>query len=159
MFITLIVGLCLNRFTTCCVLTLGRFSGCNRPSLSFLLAYHADKEGVEDPKVISVGFFEDLRSYFDQKFSHLKRELSDDQLLSSSSLVKKLKTETTLSFKFSGNKKQFEFITETLERVTQSLSFVDSLKSPVDLENSEIHQVSALILKLDDSLITLLQRP
>ena len=40
----------------------------------------SDKEGVEDPKVISVGFFEDLRSYFDKKFSHLKRELSDDQL-------------------------------------------------------------------------------
>ena len=33
-------GLCLNRFTTCCALTLGHFSGCNRPSLSFLLAYH-----------------------------------------------------------------------------------------------------------------------
>ena len=112
----------------------------------------SDKEGVEDPKVISVGSFEDLRSYFDQKFSHLKRELSDDQLKSSSSLVKKLKTETSLSFKFSGNKKQFEFNTETLEHVTQSLSFVDSLKSLVDLENSENHQVSALILKLDDSL-------
>ena len=113
----------------------------------------SDKEGVEDPKVISVGSFEDLRSYFDQKFSHLKRELSDDQLKSSSSLVKKLKTETSLSFKFSGNKKQFEFNTETLEPdVTQSLSFVDSLKSLVDLEDSENHQVSALILKLDDSL-------
>ena len=98
----------------------------------------SDKEGVEDPKVISVGSFEDLRSYFDQKFSHLKRELSDDQLKSSSSLVKKLKTETSLSFKFSGNKKQFEFNTETLEHVTQSLSFVDSLKSLVDLENSLI---------------------
>ena len=94
----------------------------------------SDKEGVEDPKVISVGSFEDLRSYFDKKFSHLKRELSDDQLKSSSSLVKKLKTETSLSFKFSGNKKQFEFNTETLEHVTQSLSFVDSLKSLVDLE-------------------------
>ena len=25
----------------------------------------SDKEGVEDPKVVSVGPFEDLRSYFD----------------------------------------------------------------------------------------------
>ncbi|CAH3172732.1 unnamed protein product, partial [Porites lobata] len=80
---------------------------------------------MEDPKVISVGSFEDLRSYFDLKFSHLKRELSDDQLKLSSSLVKKLKTETSLSFKFSGNKKQFEFNTESLEHVTQSLSFLD----------------------------------
>ena len=39
-----------------------------------------------------------------------------------------------------------------MEHVTQSLSFVDSLKSLVDLENSENHQVSALILKLNDSL-------
>ena len=39
-----------------------------------------------------------------------------------------------------------------MEHITQSLSFVDSLKSLVDLENSENHQVSALIHKLDDSL-------
>ena len=66
--------------------------------------------------------------------------------------MKKLKTEMNLSFKFSGNKKQFEFNTETLEHLTHSLSFVDSLKTLVDLENSENHQVSVLILKLDDSL-------
>ena len=111
----------------------------------------SDKDGEEDPKAISAGTLEDLRSYFDQKFSHLKRELSEDQLKSSSSLVKKLKSESNLTFKFSGNKKQFEFNIETLEHITQSLSFVDSLKSLVDLENPEIHQVSALILKLDDS--------
>ena len=113
----------------------------------FCLLIMSDKEGQEDPKVISVGSSEGLRSYFDQNFSHLKRELSDDQLKSSSSLVKKLKTETSSSFKFSGNKKQFDFNTETLEHFTQSLSSVDSLKSLV-----ENHQGSALILKLDDSL-------
>ena len=112
----------------------------------------SDKDGEEDPKAISARTLEDLRSYFDQKFSHLKRELSEDQLKSSSSLVKKLKSESNLTFKFSGNKKQFEFNIETLEHITQSLSFVDSLKSLVDLENPENHQVSALILKLDDSL-------
>ena len=31
-FITPIVGLCLNRFTSCCALTLGHFSASNRPS-------------------------------------------------------------------------------------------------------------------------------
>ena len=56
----------------------------------------SDKEGEEVPKVTSVGSFEELRSYFDKKISHLKRELSDDQLKSSSSLVKKLKTQTNL---------------------------------------------------------------
>ena len=146
----ILFGLCLNRFFTCCALTLGQFSAFNRPSPSFWLFIMSDKEGEEDPKVI--GSFEDLKPYFDQKFSHLKRELSDNQLKSSSSLVKKLKSETNLTFKFSGNKKQFEFNTETSELTTQSLSFVDSLKSLVDLENSENHEVSALILKLDDSL-------
>ena len=61
--------------------------------------------------------------------------------------MKKLQTETSLSFKFNSNKKQFDFNTETLEHVTQSLSFLDSLKSLVDLENFDNHQVSALILK------------
>ena len=89
--------------------------------LVFWLFIMSDKEGEEDPKVISVGSFEELRSYFDQTLSHLKRELSDDQLKPSSSLVKKLKTQTNLSFKFSGNKKQFEFNTETLKHVTQCL--------------------------------------
>ena len=110
------------------------------------------QDGERDPTAISVGSFEDLRAYFDQKFSHLKRELSDDQLKSSSSLVKKLKSETNLTFKFSANQKQFEFNTETLDHTSRSLSFVDSLKSLVDLEDSEHHQVSALILKPDESL-------
>ena len=67
-------------------------------------------------------------------------------------MVKKLKSQTNLTFKFSGNKKQFEVNTETLEHISQSLSFVDSLKSLVDPENSENQQVTVLILKLDESL-------
>ena len=50
----------------------------------------------------SIGSFEDLRANFDLKFSHLRRELSDDQARPSSSLVKKLKSEANLTFKFSG---------------------------------------------------------
>ena len=88
----------------------------------------------------------------DQKFSHLKRELLDVQAKSSSSLVKKLESETNLTFKSSGNKKQFDFNTETLEYVSQSLAFVQSLKSTVDLEDSDSQEVSVLILKLDESL-------
>ena len=59
--------------------------------------------------------------------SHLKRELLDDQAKFSSSLVKKLTSETNLSFKFSGNKKQFEFNTQTLEYFSQIFAFVQSL--------------------------------
>ena len=56
--------------------------------LVFCLLIMSDKEGEEDLKVISVGSFEDLRSSFDKKIAHLKRELSDDQLKSPSSMVK-----------------------------------------------------------------------
>ena len=96
--------------------------------------------------------FDDLSAYFDQTFSHLKGEFSDDQARSSPSLVKKLKSETNLTFKFSGKKKQFEFNTETLEYVSQSLAFVQSLKSIVDLEHTDNQEFSALILKLDEAL-------
>ena len=96
--------------------------------------------------------FDDLGAYFDQKFSHLKGEFSDDQARSSLSLVKKLKSETNLTFKFSGKKKQFEFNTETLEYVSQSLAVGQSLKSIVDLEHSDNQEFSALILKLDEAL-------
>ena len=95
--------------------------------------------------------FDDLGADFDQKFSHLKGEFSDDQARSSPSLVKKLKSETNLTFKFIGKKKQFEFNTETLEYVSQSLAFVQSLKSIVDLEHLDNQEFSALILKLDEA--------
>ena len=51
-----------------------------------------DGEVSEDSSTGFVGTFDDLRAY--RKFSHLKRELSDDQAESSFSLVKKLKSET-----------------------------------------------------------------
>ena len=46
----------------------------------------------EDVDAGSIGSFGDLRAYFDQRFSNLKRELLNDQTKSSSSLVKKLKS-------------------------------------------------------------------
>ena len=111
-----------------------------------------DGNSTEPSSAVTEGSFLDLKSYFHQKFSYLKRELSDDQAKSSSSLAKKLKSETNLNFKFNGNKKQFDFNTETLEHVSQGLSFVQSLKYLVDLEDPDNQEVSALILKLDDSL-------
>jgi hypothetical protein len=96
-----------------------------RPSLSYVLLIIMPKAGEfsENSNVVSVGSFDDLGAYFDQKFSHLKRELSDDQVKSSSSLVKKLKSETNLTFKFSGNKKQFEFNTETSNTFLRVFNF------------------------------------
>ena len=70
-----------------------------------------DGEVSEDADAGSIGSFEDLRAYFDQK-------------LSTKSLVKELESETNVTFKFSGNRKQFELNTETFEYVCQSLVFV-----------------------------------
>ena len=108
-------------------------------------------EHPEKPNIISLDTFDDIKAYFDQKFSHLKCKLSNDQVKSSSSLAKKLKSEMNSTFKFSGNKKQLELNMETLEHISQSFSFVHSLKSLVDLEHSNNQEVSALILKLDES--------
>ena len=109
-------------------------------------------EHPEKPNIISLDTFDDIIAYFDEKFSHLKHKLSNDQVKSSSSLAKKLKSEMNLTFKFSGNKKQFELNMETLEHISQSFSFVHSLKSLIDLEHSNNQEVSALIFKLDESL-------
>ena len=120
-----------------------------RPYLVFIISNDGNST---EPSAVTEGSFLDLKSYFHQTFSYLKRELSDDQVKSSFSLAKKLKSETNLNFKFNGNKKQFDFNTETLEHVSQGLSFVQSLKSLVDLEDPDNQEISALILKLDDSL-------
>ena len=101
----------------CSALTLGLFSAFNRSSLSFCSYIMSDKEGEVDPKLISGGSFDDLRAYFDQKFSHLKRELSDDQVKSSSSLVKKLKSETTLTLSLAGIRSNLSSTTRPWNRL------------------------------------------
>ena len=57
-----------------------------------------DGEASEDNNSASIGSFEDLRAYFAQKFSHLKRELLNDQAKFSSSLVKNRRKGVTLLF-------------------------------------------------------------
>ena len=50
-----------------------------------------------------------FRDYFEDRLGSLKRELKDDAYQKSEMLAKKLKTEKSYQFKFSGNQKQFEF--------------------------------------------------
>ena len=67
-------------------------------------------------------------AYFYTKFDSFKRELAEDQKLSTHTISKKLKLDKEISFKFSGNKKQFNFNSEILESVEDNLQLVVSLK-------------------------------
>ena len=73
------------------------FSATYHPTvIQFCLFQMEIEYGVsEDSSTVLRGTFLELKSYFDQKFSHLKRELSDDQARSSSSLAKKLSLKQT----------------------------------------------------------------
>ena len=70
----------------------------------------------------------ELKAYFDIKLDFLKRELAEEQKLSTHTISKKLKLDKEISFKFSGNKKQFNFNSEILESVEDSLQLVSQLK-------------------------------
>lgn len=48
-----------------------------------------DGEFSENANAASVGSFEDFRGFFVQRFSHLRGEQSNDQIKSSSFLVKR----------------------------------------------------------------------
>jgi predicted helicase len=50
-----------------------------------------------------------FRDYFEDRLGSLKRELKEDAYQMSEMLAKKLKTEKSYQFKFSGNQKQLEF--------------------------------------------------
>ena len=73
MFITLIVGLCLNRFTTCCALTLGHFSAYNRSSLSFLFLPFL--QVIQCPATSS-GFSSAVSSITLKKFTYFRPQAS-----------------------------------------------------------------------------------
>ena len=70
------------------------------------------KEGEvsDDSNNVSVASIQDFRSYFNQKFSSKARAFGRSR-----QIFVFLSQETNLTFKFSGNKKQFEFNTEMLK--------------------------------------------
>jgi hypothetical protein len=94
-----------------------------------------------------------LKSYFDTKFFSLKKELAEDQQYSSATLSKKLKLDSSVNFKFSGNRKQFDFNSEVLENLVQAGKFVMSIKDLVDIEDPENVRFSRLILQLEEKLV------
>ena len=65
-----------------------------------------DKSLTDSSAFAALDLFPD---YFEDRLGSLKRELKDDAYRKSEMLAKKLKTEKSYQFKFSGNQKQLEF--------------------------------------------------
>ena len=83
---------------------------------------------------------------FDQTFPAFKRDL-DEKEAATQSQLKKLKTETkaSSSFKFKGNKVQYEFDSSLLEVID---GVVDKIsRGNLSAANSELERVKALIAK------------
>ena len=61
--------------------------------------------------------FELLREYFDKKFNSLKSELSEDNEAKTKSAAKGFKKDSDIGFKYKGNKKQYMFNLDVIDRV------------------------------------------
>ena len=72
-----------------------------------------------------VATFEFLRRYFDKKFSSLKRELSEDNEAKTQSAVKRFKKDSDIEFKYKGNKKQYMFSLDVIDKVKVATEHFD----------------------------------
>ena len=61
--------------------------------------------------------FELLRGYFDKKFKSLKGKLSGDSEAKTQSAAKRFKKDSDIEFKYKGNKKQYMFNLDVIDRV------------------------------------------
>ena len=69
--------------------------------------------------------FELLRGYFDKKFNSLKRELSEDNETKTQSAAKRFKKDSDIEFKYKGNKKQYMFNLDVIDRVKIATKCLD----------------------------------
>ena len=58
-----------------------------------------------------------FKDYFDKKLGALKRDIQDELCSNTDSVAKKLKEESKITFRFEGNKKQFQFNSDLAEKV------------------------------------------
>ena len=61
--------------------------------------------------------FELLRGYFNKKFNLLKREFSEDNEAKTQSATKRFKKDSDIEFKYKGNKMQYMFNLDVIDRV------------------------------------------
>ena len=63
--------------------------------------------------------FDLFRNYLDSKFTSFKREFSELSELKKDEIVKRIKTDNSYKFKFTGNQKQYDFNDDMLDRLAK----------------------------------------
>ncbi|CAH3181547.1 unnamed protein product [Porites lobata] len=97
-----------------------------------------------------------FRDYFDKKLGALKRDIQDESCSNTDSVAKKLKAESKITFRFEGNKKQFQFNSDLAEKVkSASVALgkrkLDLVKTHLEELDSDIKKRNKLIRLADKS--------
>ena len=79
--------------------------------------------------------FQLLKGYFDKKFCSLKRDLVEDAESNSHSVSKCAKLDKKVDFKFKGNKRQYDFNSDILERVKVAIDLIEKRKESKALKS------------------------
>ena len=97
-----------------------------------------------------------FKNYFDKKLGALKRDIQDESCSNTDSVAKKLKEESKITFRFEGNKKQFQFNSDLAEKVrSASVALgkrkLDLVKTHLEELDSDIKKRNKLIRLVDKS--------
>ena len=86
-----------------------------------------------------------FKDYFDKKLGALKRNIQDESCSNTDSVAKKLKEESKITFRFEGNKKQFQFNSDLAEKVKSASVALGKRK--LDLVKTQLEQLDSDIKK------------
>ena len=97
-----------------------------------------------------------FKDYFDKKLGTLKRDIQVESCSNTDSVAKKLKEESKITFRFEGNKKQFQFNSDLAEKVkSASVALgkrkLDLVKTHLEELDSDIKKRNKLIRLADKS--------
>jgi len=111
-------------------------------------------QSSESSDIASV--FSLFKDYFDKKLGALKRDIQDESRSNTDSVAKKLKEESKITFRFEGNKKQFQFNSDLAEKVkSASVALgkrkLDLVKTHLEELDSDIKKRNKLIRLADKS--------
>ena len=86
-----------------------------------------------------------FKDYFDKKLGALKRDIQDELCSNTDSVAKKLKEESKITFRFEGNKKQFQFNSDLAEKVKSASVALGKRK--LDLVKTHLEELDSDIEK------------
>ena len=86
-----------------------------------------------------------FKDYFDKKLGALKRDIQDESSSNTDSVAKKLKEESKITFRFEGDKKQFQFNSDLAEKVKSASVALGKRK--LDLAKTQLEELDSDIKK------------